>query len=182
MNYKRSSHSMISYYRYLFAIGGKNLSSVERYNIIENIWENLSPMNYKRMFPILVIYDDYLYALFGKRNDNEFCNNIERIRLDNKMEQQKWEMVQFNNPQNIDTRIYGSAVFTLNENLLLFGGKVNEKKTNKIHWFDFDTNTLREDNFNLGDYCSFKENRIYQMKNGLNIQINDDFTGIFFKF
>ena len=60
MNYKRSSHSMISYYRYLFAIGGKNQSSVERYNIIENIWENLSPMNYKRMFPILVIYDDYL--------------------------------------------------------------------------------------------------------------------------
>ncbi len=182
MNYKRSSHSMISYYRYLFAIGGKNQSSAERFNIIENIWENLSPMNYKRMFPILVIYDDYLYGLFGKRNDNEFCNNIERIRLDNKMEQQKWEMVQFNNPQNIDTRIYGSAVFILNENLLLFGGKVNEKKTNKIHWFDFDTNTLREDNFNLGDYCSFKENRIYQMKNGLNIQINDDFTGIFFKF
>ena len=88
MNYKRSSHSMISYYRYLFAIGGKNQSSVERFNIIENIWENLSPMNYKRMYPILVIYDDYLYALFGKRNDNEFCNNIERIRLDNKMEQQ----------------------------------------------------------------------------------------------
>ena len=98
------------------------------------------------------------------------------------MEQQKWEMVQFNNPQNIDTRIYGSAVFILNENLLLFGEKINEKKTNKIYWFDFDTNILREDNFNLGDYCSFKENRIYQMKNGLNIQINDDFTGIFFKF
>ena len=44
MNFYRSCHSMISYSKYLYVVGGKNQSSVERYNIIDNIWEKLNPI------------------------------------------------------------------------------------------------------------------------------------------
>ena len=82
MNFARCSHSMISYGDiYLLVVGGVNSSSVERYNIIDNVWEMLHPMNYKRMYPILAIYNDYLYSFFGKSNNNEYCNTIERISL-----------------------------------------------------------------------------------------------------
>ena len=102
--------------KYLIVVGGDNQSSVERYNIIDNIWENLNPMNFKRAYPILVIYKEYLYAFFGKSNNNEYCNNIERIRLSNKLDE-NWEMVQYINTNNIDTRLYGCGTHIYNDYL-----------------------------------------------------------------
>ena len=179
MNYIRSGHSMISYDNYLFAVGGENQSSVERYNISDNIWEKLNPMNYKRMYPILAIYNGYLYALFGKSNENEFCNTIERLRLSNNIEKEKWEMVQFNNPQNIDTRIYGSAVYIINNSIYLFGGKYNEKASNNIIYFVIkDNDLLKEENYlNINEY--FRENKLHKMKNGDLMQISDGKYDIF---
>ena len=170
---------MISYDNYLFAVGGENQSSVERYNISDNIWEKLNPMNYKRMYPILAIYNGYLYALFGKSNENEFCNTIERLRLSNNIEKEKWEMVQFNNPQNIDTRIYGSAVYIINNSIYLFGGKYHEKASNNIIYFVIkDNDLLKEENYlNINEY--FRENKLHKMKNGDLMQISDGKYDIF---
>ena len=173
MNYIRSGHSMISYDNYLFAVGGENQSSVERYNISDNIWEKLNPMNYKRMYPILAIFNGYLYALFGKSNENEFCNTIERLRLCNNINKEKWEIVQFKNPQNIDTRIYGSAVHTINNSIYLFGGKYNEKTSNNIIYFVIKDNKLLKEKDNLKESYYFRENKLHEMKNGL-MQISEN--------
>ena len=177
MKLGRSRHTMISYgNKYLFAIGGENTSSVERYNVIENIWENISPMNYKRMYPILAINDDYLYALFGKSNNNEYCNTIERIWLKD-IEHAKWEIIYFTNPDNIDTRIYGCATYISNNRLFLLGGKCNEKTTDTKLFFDFDRNLLGKEEVTLSRKYSFKENKLYRF-NGKLMQISDENSGI----
>ena len=179
MNYYRSGHSMISFNNYLFVVGGKDQSSVERYNISDNIWEKLSPMNYKRMHPILVVNDGYLYAFFGKSLDNEYCNTIERIRICHGMEKEKWEMIQFSNPKNIDTRIYGCGVYVINDILYLFGGKYNEKKTNNILYFNFEKKLLEKEVGILTANESFGENQLYEI-GGKMVQISDDnYKGIY---
>ena len=182
MNCKRFCHTMISYGEYLFAVGGKNESSVERYTIFDNIWENLMPMNYKRMYPILAIHNEYLYAFFGKTNENEYCNSIERLRLCKEIKQTKWEMVQFSNPEKIDTRIYGSAVRIIDNYLYIFGGKINEETTNKIFNYNLDKNILRKENSSLEDCVSFRENKLFQINNESSIQIVDNsYEGIYIK-
>ena len=180
MNYIRSGHSMISYGNYLFAVGGLNQSTVERYNISDNIWEKLNPMNYKRMYPILAIYNGYLYALFGKSNENEFCNTIERLRLCNNIEKENWEMVQFKNPQNIDTRLYGNAVSIINDSIYLFGGKYNEITSNNIIYFVVKDNELLKEKNVLEKGDSFRENKLHKLKNGYLMQISDDKYNIIF--
>ena len=173
MNLSRSCHTMISYdNKYLFAVGGENTSSVERYNIIENIWENISPMNYKRMYPILAIHNDYLYALFGKSNNNEYCNTIERIYL-NDIGHSKWEMVIFNNPYHIDTRIYGCGIYISDNTLFLIGGKCNEKTIDQILSYNFDDDLLSKVEIALNKLYSFKENQLYNL-NGKLMQISDE--------
>ena len=173
MNLGRSCHTMISYdNKYLFAVGGENTSSVERYNIKDNIWENISPMNCKRMYPILVIHNDYLYALFGKSNNNEYCNTIERIYL-NDIGKSKWEMVILNNPYHIDTRIYGCGIYITDNTLFLIGGKCNEKTIDQILSYNFDDNLLSKVEIPLNKLNSFKENQLYSF-NGKFMQISDD--------
>ena len=182
MNFLSACHSMISYNKYLFVIGGKNQSSVERYNIIDNIWEKLNPMNYKRMYPILVIYNGYLYALFGKINENEYCNTIERLRLCNGMEKEKWEMVQFNNPNQIDTRLYGCATHIIDNYLYLSGGKCNEITTDEILYFNFENNLLRKESSTLTKKASFRENKLHKMGRYLIQIIDQKYIGIYIQF
>ena len=182
MNFYRACHSMISYGKYLFVVGGDNQSTVERYNIIDNIWEKLCPMNYVRMYPILVIYNEYLYSLFGKTNENEYCNTIERLRLCNRMEKEKWEMIQFNNQNNIDTRLYGCAVCIVDNNLYLLGGKCNEKTTNEILYFDFEKNILRKESSKLSMKESFRENNLHKMGDKLVQIVDGTFCGTYLQF
>ena len=180
MNYYRACHSMIPYNKYLIVVGGDNQSSVERYNIIDNIWENLNPMNFKRAYPILVIYKEYLYAFFGKSNNNEYCNNIERIRLSNKLDE-NWEMVQYINTNNIDTRLYGCGTHIYNDYLYLFGGKCNEKTIDSIFYYNFEDNILGKESSVLELSGSFRENMFHKMGDKL-VQISDEqYFGIFLK-
>lgn len=173
MIYKRCCHSMISYDHYLMAVGGINLSSVERYNTLNDIWEEMPQMNYKRMYPILVIYQDYLYSFFGKSNKDEYCNTIERLKLNDGIKGNSWEMVQFQNPYNIDTRLYGCGVHVISNLLYLFGGKCNDKTTTNLFFYNFDNNSLLKEKSNLetNQYC--RENKMYEFGDKL-VQISDD--------
>ena len=179
MIYKRCCHSMVSYDHYLMAVGGNNLSSVERYNILNDLWEEMPQMNYKRMYPILVIYEDYLYAFFGKSNKEEYCNTIERLKLNDEIKGNSWEMVQFNNPYNIDTRLYGCGVHVIGNLLYLFGGKCNDKTINGVSLYNFDNNTLLIEKSKLDTNQYFRENKMHEFGDKLVQIANDLFCGIY---
>jgi len=179
MLFKRCCHSMVSYDHYLMAVGGSNLSSVERYNTLNDIWEEMPQMNYKRMYPILVIYKEYLYAFFGKSSKDEYCNAIERLKLNDGIKGNSWEMVQFNNPYNIDTRFYGCGVHVIGNLLYLFGGKCNDQTTNSLLFYNFDNNTLLKEKSSLDSNQYFRENKMHEFGDRLVQIVNDRLVGTY---
>ena len=124
MNYGRCGHTMISEGKYLYIVGGEDTNSVERYDIENDIWEILPAMISKRMYPILHINNGYLYAFFGKYKNGDYPCTIERLNINNNNENNKpaWEMIVFSNPDNIDVRIYGSAILEYFGMLYFFSG------------------------------------------------------------
>ena len=165
MNFARCGHTMISEGKYLYVLGGEDMDSVERYDIENDIWENLPSMISKRMYPILHINNGYLYAFFGKFKNGEYPCSIERLNINNENDKIKpsWEMVIFSNPKNLDVRIYGSAVLEYNGMLYFFGGKVNEKTTNKIFFFNFERKIIEKEDSEVLWNEYFRENKLHQI-------------------
>ena len=175
MNYGRCGHTMISEGKYLYIVGGEDTNSVERYDIENDIWEILPAMISKRMYPILHINNGYLYAFFGKYKNGDYPCTIERLNINNNNENNKpaWEMIVFSNPDNIDVRIYGSAILEYFGMLYFFSGKVNEITTDNIFYYNFEQRIilLEESKTDFKDY--FRENRLYQIGQ-INVQCSND--------
>lgn len=165
MNYARSSHSMVSYKKYIYAVGGVNSNFAERYDINNNKWEILPEMINKRARPILHIYGDYLYAFFGKDINKENPCAIERLNIRENMGNNKffWEIVEFFNANNIDLRCYGSAVHQINDKLFFFGGNCNGEITEKIFYYDFSSKYITLENSLTTWKESFIENKLFQL-------------------
>ena len=165
MNFPRCGHTMISEGKYIYALGGEDMNSVERYDIENNIWENLPSMISKRMYPILHINNGYLYAFFGKFKNGEYPCSIERLNINNINENIKpdWEMILFSNPENIDLRIYGCGVLEYQGMLYFFSGKIDEKTSKTIFFYNFEKRIIqKEDSKTLwNDY--FRENKFYHL-------------------
>ena len=163
MNIARCGHTMISDGKYLYAVGGENLNSVERYDIENDVWEILPSMICKRMYPILHINNGYLYAFFGKYSNGEYPCSIERLNLccaDTNIKR-GWEMIIFSNPKNLDVNIYGSAVLEVNGMLYFFGGNVNEVSTNKIFFYNFERKIIEEEESEVMWKEYFRENKLH---------------------
>ena len=163
MNIARCGHTMISDGKYLYAVGGENLNSVERYDIENDVWEILPSMICKRMYPILHINNGYLYAFFGKYSNGEYPCSIERLNLNYADTNIKrgWEMIIFSNPKNLDVNIYGSAVLEVNGMLYFFGGNVNEVSTNKIFFYNFERKIIEEEESEVMWKEYFRENKLH---------------------
>ena len=177
MTFSRINHSMIGHEDKIYCIGGENNDTVERYDIKSNTWETLSPMLRKRSYPNIHIYDGYLYAFFGKENE-EFLTNIERIDI-LKEESAQWEMILFNNPNNVDVRIYGCGLHQVDDLIYFFGGKYLGKNTDEIFFINMKERLIDKTDAKLMWKQSFKENKLYQFGNKF-IQISDDdYTGVY---
>ena len=177
MTFSRINHSMIGHEDKIYCIGGENNDTVERYDIKSNTWETLSPMLRKRSYPNIHIYDGYLYAFFGKENE-EFLTNIERIDI-LKEESAQWEMILFNNPNNVDVRIYGCGLHQVDDLIYFFGGKYLGKNTDEIFFINMKERLIDKADAKLMWKQSFKENKLYQFGNKF-IQISDDdYMGVY---
>ena len=177
MIYPRYQHTMIYDKKYIYAVGGVDSNSVERYNMEADYWENLSPMNYKRIYPILYIYKDYLYAFFGKNETfKEYPISIERLNINYSGENNRhlWETIELNNPRNIDLRYYGCAVYSIDGLLYFFGGRCNEKYSNKIFFYNFETRLIDENYTQTFWKDCFVENRLYKLNSTL-VQSSETF-------
>jgi hypothetical protein len=165
MNFARCGHTMISEGKYIYVLGGEDMNSVERYDIENDIWENLPSMISKRMYPILHINNGYLYAFFGKFKNGEYPCSIERLNINNTNENIKpnWEMIMFSNSENLDLRVYGCGVLEYQGMLYFFSGKVNEQTCETIFFYNFDKRLVqKEDSKTLwSDY--FRENKFYHI-------------------
>ena len=165
MNNVRCSHTMISDGKYIYAVGGEDTDSVERYDIYNDVWEILPNMICKRMYPILYVYNGYLYSFFGKYNNGEYPASIERLNIsgNSRVVKPAWEMVTFSNCKNLDLRYYGCALHEIKGILYFFGGNCNDETTESIFCFNFETRSIEiEDNKSFWKEY-FRENRLYKL-------------------
>ena len=170
MTYPAIKHSMIGYDDKIYVVGGENSDKVERYDIKTNTWELLNPMICCRSYPNLCIYEGYLYAFFGMNKDG-YTKNVERLNLTNP-ESLVWEMVFFDNPNNIDVRIYGCGLFPIDQLMYFFGGKCMGQDTDEIFFFNMKERLIDRSDAKLKWKESFRENTLFQFENKV-VQISD---------
>ena len=165
MNYARCAHTMISDDKYIYAVGGEDLNTVERYDIENDIWEVLPNMRNKRMYPILYVYKGYLYAFFGKFKNGEYPDSIERLNISNNsgIAKPSWEIVIFSNKKKININYYGCALHEINGILYFFGGKCDEQTTDQIFFYNFESNSIEKEDSNLLWKEYFKENKLHKL-------------------
>jgi hypothetical protein len=158
----RFNHTMKTFGNYIYAVGGRNNKSCERYVVSLNKWERMPDMNYEREKPILEVHEGYLYAFFGK-NGNTYSENVERIQLNNPTA--KWEEVTFKNEDNLSLKMYGCATFLKENDLFFFGGNVNNENVATICCFDFENMSLVAFEDNLEFKQTFTESQLYLFGN-----------------
>ena len=171
MAFPKYKHSMIAHDDKIYAVGGENSDVVERYDIKTDTWELLNPLIKKRSYPNLCIYEGYLYACFGKEEE-EYIKNIERLNLD-KAQSSAWEIILFENPNNVDVRIYGCGIFQVDELIYFFGGKCMDENTDGIFFINMKEKIIDRSDAKLMWKECFRENTLFQLGNKL-VQISDE--------
>ena len=176
MTFPKYKHSMIGYDDKIYVVGGNN-DIVTRYDIKENTWELLNPLIIDRSHPNLFIYEGYLYAFFGKEGE-EYLKSVERFNLAN-VKFQNWELILFDNPNNVDVRIYGCGLYQVDELIYFFGGKCMGKNTDEIFFINMKERLIDRTDAKLNWKECFRENKLFQLGNKL-VQISDEkYYGIY---
>ena len=179
MLYNRCNHSLIGYNNEIYAVGGENLNSVEKYDIEKDEWIEIGSMIKKRSRAMLAIHNEYLYAFFGKGEDeNNYPESIERVNITNN--NSFWEMILYSNPSNINTKLYGCALYQIDNDLIYFiGGKYDEAANDEIFYFHLNDRRFARTDSKLVFKESFRENRLFQLGNKI-VQISDGkFSGVY---
>ena len=171
MTYSKAKHSMIYYEEKIYVVGGENDGTVERYDIKNDKWEVLNPLIRSRSYPILFIYEGYIYAFLGKDKE-EYLVDAERLNLKDE-ENHNWEIVLFDNPDNVDVRIYGCGLYQVDELIYFFGGKLMGENTNEIFFINMKERLINKSDAKLKWKESFRENTLFELGNKL-VQISDE--------
>ena len=178
MLYNRSNHSMIGYNNEIYAVGGENLNSAEKYDIENDEWIEIGSMIKKRNNAMLAIHNDYLYAFFGKGdNENNYPETIERLNISNN--NSSWEMILYSNPNNINTKLYGCGLYQIDELIYFLGGKYNEVANDEIFYFHLNDRRFALTDSKLIFKESFRENKLFHLGEKI-VQISDGkFSGVY---
>ena len=179
MIYSRANHSMIGYNNEIFAVGGEDNNSVEKYDILKDSWIEISSLIKKRSNAMLAIENGFLYVFFGKGEEGKYPESIERLNITNN--NSVFEMILYSNPNNIDTRLYGCGLFQIDEMIYFLGGKCNEKIIDEIFFFNFTDRRLDVSDSKLKWKESFRENQLFKLGNNI-VQVCDGkFFGVYLK-
>ena len=124
-----SYHCMLGYKNNIFVISGYKSKKIESFNINNKTWKNLPDLNYSRSYSNSIVINDNLFV-FG--NINEIVNKtiIEKLNIDfNDEENLKWEIFEINEI----IPFYSGMIYDNrnNENLIIVGGKFDDKEESK---------------------------------------------------
>ena len=177
MHIPRHNHTMKAHNDIIYAIGGYNTNTCERYFIPTNKWELMSNMKHKREKAIIVVHEQYLYCFCGK-NCETHHNTIEQIDLSNNNSTARWEEIIIKCNLNLCMNMYGCGVYEMGNELLLYGGNVNGDNVDRICLFDFKEMKMEEEVTCCMKYkVTFTENEMYLFEGKL-VQISDDYIPV----
>lgn len=153
---ERYGSCAVSVGNYIYLIGGfdkngKTLSSVERYNPSENIWEAAPPLSIPRGSLSCAAIGRTIYAIGGVTvagGTSSVVSTVERLNLD--LPSPKWERA-----PSLNIERAGMSSVAINNKIYVFGGiRENLQPTGKIEvfsagkWVEYDR-TLTEPSYNL---------------------------------
>jgi len=152
----RHLHSLYYFNNYIYAIGGYQCRSAERFNLKSLKWENLNDLNEEeRQRPILYSYGNYLYAFFGYKIGS-YLDTIERLNV--RTSKGKWELLPF--IKNIDDlAMIGAGIISKSKDeIILLGGRNGKGDKTTALSFNLKTNTFSKvDDLELEDPTFYGE-------------------------
>mmetsp|Transcript_38873 Transcript_38873/g.37211 ORF Transcript_38873/g.37211 Transcript_38873/m.37211 type:complete len:357 (+) Transcript_38873:430-1500(+) len=137
MKYARCGHQLAHLHRkfdfqtkdYIYAIGSKqpddSSKKCEVYDISKNKWHEIGDLIQSRHFHTVTVIDNrYIYVIGGRDSLTESpLDSIERLDGFESLQNQKWEMVQHINKDNLWSPRDTLGSFALNDSdILIFGG------------------------------------------------------------
>lgn len=135
-----SYHCLLGVNGFIFAISGFKSKKVEKFTINKNVWTSLPETEVSRSWPGCVSVDDTYILLFGGLCDKIETTNkiIEKLNIKDPAAQ--WEKIEltFNEP----IPFYFGVVNINNEQVLLFGGKLNAKEDDVNTCYKFNSNNI----------------------------------------
>ena len=177
MHVPRNFHTLIYHNGEIYAVGGENNKTCEKYNLKELRWVRLADMSCERQHCILYIHKHYLYAFFGMGKNNLFQKSIERLNMN--VGFSEWESIQYTNKSNIDLGLMGCGLTPHGDNSVIFlgGERKNKEKSDQIFIFNFDENSFELTDSTLPGKVFFIENTLIRIGKGKvgNFNYNDEF-------
>ena len=151
MIYEHDNHVLINVNNYIYAISGSYLTKTERYDILNDRWEDI---HHDLPTPIIkasgiVINEIDLYLFYGFINNHqkiEMNENIYKLCLYTNEEKNNWETIKIRYQSPFEFRS-SFCLIPYEENLILItGGKIKgEIKTDEFFSFNVKTNTIRRE-------------------------------------
>jgi gas vesicle protein len=159
---ERCSHSMSASLYHIYAIGGYNNNTTERFCLKTNKWEKLPDLNCKeRQVPTVFIHDNkFIICIFGYLNN--YAENFndeyyyERLNLE---ECTKWELIKLrNNFNKVDLRIFNVGIIPIDSGkyLICGGEQYKGEESDNIYLLNLDKNLIKNyDSLKMPTKCSF---------------------------
>lgn len=127
MLHPRCSHSMIVINKHLYAVGGYNNNTSEKYSFDINQWCSLPKLNVKerQVSTLFNMNDKYLYCVFGFINGVS-CNDVDYAEKLDLNKKDKWRLVPFkvNAGRGIDLKRYNVGIIKIKEGeFVILGGE-----------------------------------------------------------
>ena len=127
MLHPRCSHSMLVINKHLYAVGGYNNNTSEKYSFDINQWCSLPKLNVKerQVSTLFNMNDKYLYCAFGFINGVS-CNDVDYAEKLDLNKKDKWRLISFkvNVGSKIDLKRYNVGIVRIKEGeFVILGGE-----------------------------------------------------------
>ena len=127
MLHPRCSHSMIVINKHLYAVGGYNNNTTEKYSFDINQWCSLPKLNVKerQVSTLFNMNDKYLYCAFGFIN-GVTCNDVDYAEKLDLNKKDKWKLIPFkvNAGCKVDLKRYNVGIVYVKEGeFVILGGE-----------------------------------------------------------
>jgi N-acetylneuraminic acid mutarotase len=183
MLHPRCSHSMIVINKHLYAVGGYNNNTTEKYSFDINQWCSLPKLNVKerQVSTLFNMNDKYLYCAFGFINGVS-CNDVDYAEKLDLNKKDKWRLIPFkvNAACKVDLKRYNVGIVYVKEGeFVILGGEnaqneecdcVFQMKINKIGNEKIEINDMKDKKgggmLKMPIKCSFIDKEFKEVKKG----------------
>lgn len=168
LNEPRANHSMFTYDKHIFIVGGEASETTEIFDTSSNTLITKVNHNYVSVDnPILWVHNDFLYSFFGRKNQS-FVSFVQRVNLkDLKFASEKsfkWERIPFKKINEINIELSNAGVIPCGANEIYFFGGLNENGiSNESIIYNFETREFSNAHLPLEQGQFFQDSKFIEL-------------------